>query len=135
MRTAEARCRLTIEDRARGFHQGQSTSNAHKQAGYSDAVRPSSTDLLLRGSPYSPRYAALKEARRRSAAAQASVTNALLDCSLSLTDELSGWCNQEVLAHWHVGSDPTIINCAHYAKNVVWLVIPERLDFELVLNS
>src|SRR6185436_10362949 len=34
------RCRLTCENRARGFHQGQS-ENAHKQAVYSDAVRPS----------------------------------------------------------------------------------------------
>jgi hypothetical protein len=33
------RCRLTCEDRTRGFHQGQS-NNARKQAVYSDAVRP-----------------------------------------------------------------------------------------------
>ena len=33
------RCRLTCEDQACGFHQGQSI-HAHKQAVYSDAVRP-----------------------------------------------------------------------------------------------
>jgi len=33
--------RLTKEDRACGFHLGQSALNAHKQAVYSDAVRPS----------------------------------------------------------------------------------------------
>jgi hypothetical protein len=32
--------RLTREDRACGFHQGQSKHCSQKQAGYSDAVRP-----------------------------------------------------------------------------------------------
>jgi hypothetical protein len=72
-------CRLTREDRACGFHQGQSTRMlANRPVIVTQSFFRSSPPqpLQLRGSPYSPRCGALNKAR--SAAAQASLTNALL---------------------------------------------------------
>src|SRR6266581_3991566 len=74
------RCRLTIEDRACGFHQGQSTrmlTNRPVIVTQSDLLTSSPPPLQRWGSPYSSGFSAPNAAR--SAGSQASLRNRRLE--------------------------------------------------------